>query len=388
MKRYDKLDKERPKPNSASRARTTRAVALVLLVVLAFAFFSHNSSSTPDDTYPVGEGAGEFRELQLRRMIIRATDLLDNKSENTTENISPDIELDWTDLSYSDENEDENVDSDADKIVGVLRTIEIGEREKREFFGLHKIVHAWYGPEGSKVDDEDALNFIDIVKARVKLDGRLVLPFDQSFNQLAGQDPSPGKWKKLYVQYDDGVVTGGKVPDIKMQDIIMREEDRKNVVGVKEVEHATYGVIGESGLVKDVTKKVKSFFNRKINTISFTKCFNCLFGDPAPGRTKELHITFLPINGEVEQNVKKFLLKNEKKIISKTCNGGSGGLRFIVTGDWGSNSVSKKSVAEAMKSCQASLQGHFVISVGDHFYPNGVTSEDDRRFTEDFEDFF
>jgi len=314
MKRYDKLDKEQPKPKLVSRSRIKQLVALFLVLCLIYALLSQSSSDSgrqlgpwanqlqstllAAQTFnnPPAEGTGELGDVQLRRAIRRVSKFLGNEIVSTPENRS-EIEIDWTELSYTEEDDHPIEDSDENNFVGVLKTIEVGEREEREFFKVHKIVRAWYGPEGSKAGRWDTTNFIEIVEARLTPDRRLVVPFEKTLNELAEKDPAPGQYKKLYVQYEERNFSPKTIPEIKMD---------------------SYG----------------------------------------------------------------------KKDEIKTCRRESGDLRFLVTGDWGSNSHSKNSVAKAMKSCWVKLHGHFVISVGDHFYPNGVNSEDDIRFNIDFEDFF
>ena len=59
---------------------------------------------------------------------------------------------------------------------------------------------------------------------------------------------------------------------------------------------------------------------------------------------------------------------------------------FIALGDWGSplyrgQQVSgQKAVAEAMGKWCDSRPCDFIISLGDNFYPSGVTSKNDQRF--------
>ena len=59
---------------------------------------------------------------------------------------------------------------------------------------------------------------------------------------------------------------------------------------------------------------------------------------------------------------------------------------FIALGDWGSplcrgQQVSgQKAVAEAMGKWCDSRSCDFIISLGDNFYPSGVTSKNDERF--------
>ena len=63
--------------------------------------------------------------------------------------------------------------------------------------------------------------------------------------------------------------------------------------------------------------------------------------------------------------------------------------RFIAIGDWGSPVTSgeekqvadQRAVAETMSSWCDSRRCDFIISLGDNFYPDGVASKNDERFT-------
>ena len=55
-------------------------------------------------------------------------------------------------------------------------------------------------------------------------------------------------------------------------------------------------------------------------------------------------------------------------------------LHFVALGDWGTGKKDQRKVAKAMgKKCKSS-NCQFVMSVGDNFYPNGVTSVKDEQF--------
>lgn len=64
-----------------------------------------------------------------------------------------------------------------------------------------------------------------------------------------------------------------------------------------------------------------------------------------------------------------------------------------MVGDWGVNPKARPidhqiKVAKAMKSVHEDLLTDFVISVGDHFYDNGVLSDQDPRWKSGFEDIY
>ena len=62
------------------------------------------------------------------------------------------------------------------------------------------------------------------------------------------------------------------------------------------------------------------------------------------------------------------------------------GLNFVVVGDWGGDGVADLvAVAGQMAKGAAKIGAKFVISVGDNFYENGVTSVDDPQWKTSFE---
>ena len=61
-------------------------------------------------------------------------------------------------------------------------------------------------------------------------------------------------------------------------------------------------------------------------------------------------------------------------------------INFLVLGDWGrSGSYHQKSVANQMRAEAIKRPVDFVLSMGDNFYPHGVTSTDDIEWRESFE---
>jgi tartrate-resistant acid phosphatase type 5 len=63
-----------------------------------------------------------------------------------------------------------------------------------------------------------------------------------------------------------------------------------------------------------------------------------------------------------------------------------GGLNFLVFGDWGRNGeTDQMEVAAQMAKAAKDIGAKFVISVGDNFYENGVTSVDDDQWQTSFE---
>jgi tartrate-resistant acid phosphatase type 5 len=64
-------------------------------------------------------------------------------------------------------------------------------------------------------------------------------------------------------------------------------------------------------------------------------------------------------------------------------------LDFVVIGDWGRDGAShQRAVAQQMARSAASIGSRFVISVGDNFYENGVTSVADPQWRTSFEDVY
>ena len=61
-------------------------------------------------------------------------------------------------------------------------------------------------------------------------------------------------------------------------------------------------------------------------------------------------------------------------------------LHFIVVGDWGQGGTQEqRSVARTMQRSASLTPARFVISVGDNFYPQGVSATSDRLWIESFE---
>lgn len=63
-------------------------------------------------------------------------------------------------------------------------------------------------------------------------------------------------------------------------------------------------------------------------------------------------------------------------------------LSFVAIGDWGHANAKARAVAAAMGNTAAKIGSRFVISVGDNFYPHGVSDVNDRQWTETFEQTF
>jgi len=64
----------------------------------------------------------------------------------------------------------------------------------------------------------------------------------------------------------------------------------------------------------------------------------------------------------------------------------SGGLNFLVLGDWGRNGErDQRDVAAQMAVAAKEMDAGFIISVGDNFYEHGVTSVDDPQWQSSFE---
>jgi hypothetical protein len=63
-----------------------------------------------------------------------------------------------------------------------------------------------------------------------------------------------------------------------------------------------------------------------------------------------------------------------------------GRLDFLVVGDWGRDGrFGQREVAAQMGRTASDVAAAFIISVGDNFYPDGVTSTDDPRWQSSFE---
>jgi acid phosphatase len=68
---------------------------------------------------------------------------------------------------------------------------------------------------------------------------------------------------------------------------------------------------------------------------------------------------------------------------------GSGGLQFLVFGDWGRNGeADQREVAAQMGTTAKDITAKFIISVGDNFYEDGVASVDDPQWHTSFEDVY
>lgn len=64
------------------------------------------------------------------------------------------------------------------------------------------------------------------------------------------------------------------------------------------------------------------------------------------------------------------------------------GLPFVVLGDWGKANPGQRAVAAALGVAAAAVDARFVVSVGDNFYPHGVSSRDDPQWQTSFEDVY
>lgn len=63
-------------------------------------------------------------------------------------------------------------------------------------------------------------------------------------------------------------------------------------------------------------------------------------------------------------------------------------INFLVIGDWGTGGSLQKSVADAMAKTARAEPIDFILSVGDNFYPKGVSSIDDKAWKTKFEDIY
>ncbi len=67
----------------------------------------------------------------------------------------------------------------------------------------------------------------------------------------------------------------------------------------------------------------------------------------------------------------------------------TGGLNFVLFGDWGRRGqVDQVHVAAQMAKAAQDIDARFVVSVGDNFYEGGVASTDDSHWHESFEDVY
>ena len=60
-------------------------------------------------------------------------------------------------------------------------------------------------------------------------------------------------------------------------------------------------------------------------------------------------------------------------------------LSFVVLGDWGKGNVGQRAVARERGHTAAVSDARFVVSVGDNFYPRGVSGVDDPHWRDEFE---
>jgi acid phosphatase len=67
---------------------------------------------------------------------------------------------------------------------------------------------------------------------------------------------------------------------------------------------------------------------------------------------------------------------------------GTPDLTFLVLGDWGTGAAEPRKVAVQMAKAATVLGADFVISTGDNFYPDGVSSVDDPQWQTSFEGIF
>lgn len=64
-------------------------------------------------------------------------------------------------------------------------------------------------------------------------------------------------------------------------------------------------------------------------------------------------------------------------------------INFLVVGDWGRNGeFHQKDVAQQMGREATKNNSHFVVSMGDNFYPDGVSSTTDPQWNKSFEDIY
>lgn len=63
-------------------------------------------------------------------------------------------------------------------------------------------------------------------------------------------------------------------------------------------------------------------------------------------------------------------------------------LKFMILGDWGAGGKLQRQVAGAMLRKSQENKPQFILSVGDNFYPRGVSSADDNQWKTKFEDVY
>lgn len=94
-----------------------------------------------------------------------------------------------------------------------------------------------------------------------------------------------------------------------------------------------------------------------------------------------LIVSFLAIFAELRQNAA--IAAVNSPIIA------SGGLKFMVIGDWGrEGQYGQKDVADAMAKVARQVAPQFIISAGDNFYDEGVKSVHDSMWKTSFEDVY
>ena len=59
-------------------------------------------------------------------------------------------------------------------------------------------------------------------------------------------------------------------------------------------------------------------------------------------------------------------------------------LKFQIIGDWGTDSAEQRAVASQLNKQAQADDSQFTLSLGDHFYPNGVSSATDSRWQSSF----
>jgi tartrate-resistant acid phosphatase type 5 len=84
--------------------------------------------------------------------------------------------------------------------------------------------------------------------------------------------------------------------------------------------------------------------------------------------------------------VSRFLPGSLQAAIASELQPQPGGLNFLVFGDWGRNGEADQlEVAAQMTKAAKDVGAKFVVSVGDNFYENGVSSVDDKQWQTSFE---
>jgi tartrate-resistant acid phosphatase type 5 len=89
------------------------------------------------------------------------------------------------------------------------------------------------------------------------------------------------------------------------------------------------------------------------------------------------------------ENYTKELNKGYQGAIIKDIKYLKNALNFAVLGDWGRyGNLHQKAVAEQLSGAMAGIDGDFIISTGDNFYPSGVKSIHDPSWKYSFEDVY